>query len=239
MAPWVIPCRDAAHLAAEAARCVLDAVVRAGDRPLSLALSGGRITAQFFPALVAANARRGGGLARAAFHWADERAVPPDHADSNFRDARELLLQPLAVPDAQVFRLAGELPPEAAVARALADLARLPGRTPAGVPVLDLVILGLGEDGHTASLFPENLARDRARPDWVFATTGAKPPPRRLTLGYPVLAAAKQVLVLAPGAAKAAVLRAALAGDPALPLAEVLLRRTGRETAVLHDHPAA
>ncbi|HMO65028.1 MAG TPA: 6-phosphogluconolactonase, partial [Verrucomicrobiota bacterium] len=96
-----------------------------------------------------------------------------------------------------------------------------------------------GEDGQVASLFPENLARDAARPDWVFATTGPKPPPQRLTLGFPVLAAARRVLVLVSGAGKTEALAGSLAGTAATPLAQLLRLRRGGETAVLHDSARA
>lgn len=236
---WLIRCRDAAHLAGEAARSLVDEVIRAGPRPLTLALSGGRISRAFFSALVAENRRRGAALGGGHFYWADERRVPPDHAESNFLVAAELLLRPLGVPAEHIHRLRGEEPQDAAVARARAELEAVPARDLHGVPVLDLVILGLGEDGHVASLFPENLARDAARPDWVFATTGPKPPPERLTLGFPVLAAAARVLVLVSGAGKAAALAGALAGRAGNPLAHLLSLRRGRETAVLADFAPA
>lgn len=232
---WVIRCRDAAHLAGEAARCVVDDVVRAGPRPLTLALSGGRICQQFYPAMVTENGRRGAALGSGHFFWADERCVPPDHPESNYRVAEDLLLRPLGAAAENVHRLRGEEPPDAAAARARAELEAVPVRDAHGVPVLDLVILGMGEDGHIASLFPENLARDAARPDWVYATTGPKPPPQRLTLGFPVLAAARRVLLLVSGGGKAATLSASLSGAAATPLAHLFTRRYGRETVVLHD----
>lgn len=232
---WVFRCRDAAHLAGEAARCVVDDVVRTNPRPLTLALSGGRICQQFYPALVTENRRRGGALGGGHFFWADERCVPPEHPESNHRVAEDLLLRPLGVPAENVHRLRGEEPAATAVARARAELETIVVRDPHGAPVLDLVILGMGEDGHVASLFPENLARDAARPDWVFATTGPKPPPQRLTLGFPALAAARRVLVLVSGHGKADVLKGSLSGALANPLAHLFARRRGRETAVLHD----
>lgn len=232
---WVIRCRDAAHLAGEAARCVVDEVVRREPWPLRLALSGGRICQQFYPALVAENRRRGASLGGDRFFWADERGVPPDHAESNYRVAEELLLRPLRVPAESIHRLRGEEAPEAAVGRARSELETIPVRDPHGVPVLDLVILGMGEDGHIASLFPQNLVRDATRPDWVFATTGPKPPPQRLTLGFPVLAAARLALVLVSGGGKADALAGSLAGSFATPLAHLFARRRRRETVVLHD----
>ncbi|MFN0067866.1 MAG: 6-phosphogluconolactonase [Limisphaerales bacterium] len=232
---WVIHCRDAGHLAGEAARCVVDDVVRASPRPLTLALSGGRICQQFYPVLVTENGRRSGALGGGHFYWADERCVPPDHAESNYRVAEDLLLRPLRVPAENVHRLRGEEPPETAVARARAELEAVLVRDAHGAPLLDLVILGMGEDGHVASLFPENLARDVARPDWVFATTGPKPPTQRLTMGFQVLAAARRVLVLVSGTGKTDALAGSLAETAGTPLAHLFSVRRGRETAVRHD----
>jgi 6-phosphogluconolactonase len=150
--------------------------------------------------------------------WGDERAVPPEHADSNYRMADETLLSCVPVPSAQVHRMPAERDDLEAAARAYAlALAQGVGGGAESAPALDLVWLGLGEDGHTASLFPHAKAlavRDR----WVAAVTDApKPPPRRLTLTLPVFAAARRVVFVACGADKAEALRDVLEGpdDPA------------------------
>ncbi|HEV2743785.1 MAG TPA: 6-phosphogluconolactonase [Rubrobacter sp.] len=142
--------------------------------------------------------------------FGDERAVPPDHEDSNYRMAREALLD--RVPVGSVHRMRGELPPDEAAASYEKDLEQFFGEVP---PVLDLVMLGIGEDGHTASLFPETPAlgiTDRL----AVANPVAKLDTTRLTLTVPVLNAAREVRFLVAGAGKAEALAEILDGgaDP-------------------------
>lgn len=139
--------------------------------------------------------------------FGDERAVPPDHEDSNYRMAREALLG--RVPVGGVHRMRGELPPEEAAAAYERELREFFGE---GLPSFDLVLLGIGEDGHTASLFPETSAlevTDRlavANPVLKLETT-------RITLTAPVLNAARAVDFLVAGEGKARALREILEGD--------------------------
>lgn len=136
-------------------------------------------------------------------YWGDERCVPPDDAESNYGAARRALLDHLTVPPAQVHRIEGEDPdPHAAAAR---YAALLPAR-------FDLLLLGIGEDGHIASLFPGDIALHEHTRRAV-AVLAPKPPPRRITITPPVLAAARATLVLATGAAKASPVVRALVGD--------------------------
>jgi 6-phosphogluconolactonase len=139
--------------------------------------------------------------------FGDERTVPPDHEESNYRMAREALLD--LVPVGAVHRMRGELPPHEATASYEEELNEFFGGVP---PVLDLVMLGIGEDGHTASLFPRTAAlgvTDRlavANPVPKLETT-------RLTLTVPVLNAAREVRFLVAGAGKAKALAEILEGD--------------------------
>jgi 6-phosphogluconolactonase len=197
---------SAAALAAAAGARVLEAGREALERHgrFLLAVSGGRTPAATFAWL--ASAREAFDWARAHLYFADERAVPPDHADSNFRMVRETLIDPLHIPPRQIHRMKGEYPDLEAAAQEYE--ARLPA-------ALDLVLLGIGEDGHIASLFPGGAAVDerqrRVRP----VLDAPKPPPRRLTLTSRALAEARDVLVLATGEAKAAAVAAALEGESA------------------------
>lgn len=153
--------------------------------------------------------------------FGDERAVPPDHPESNYAMARRTLLDPLGLADGQVLRIEGERGAEAAATR-YAD--RLRAQFGPELPVFDLVLLGLGSDGHTASLFPGAAALAETK-RWAVA---AEAPPEhavreRVTLALPVLNAAREVLFLVSGASKQDALRRTLDGDLALPATHVRL----------------
>jgi 6-phosphogluconolactonase len=225
------------ELARAAANAWLEEVASAhrADAPaFSVALSGGRIAGALFSAAVRLAAALPVSFERTHFFWADERCIPPRDAESNFRVAMELLLTPLRVAGDQIHRIRGEEPPDAAAAAASAELCGLAPSNSAGQPVLDLVLLGMGEDGHVASLFPGEPEAMRANPAVYRAVRHSpKPPPDRVTLGYPALAAARMVWVLASGAGKETALRESL--DPAgqTPLAKLV--RLRRETTVFTD----
>lgn len=137
---------------------------------------------------------------RVHFFWSDERCVPPEHADSNYRMARESLLDHVAPPRGNVHRLRGELPPPIAAARCEQELLLLDA--PAGVPRLDLILLGMGADGHTASLFPGSSALSESK-RWIVATSIAGRDVARLTFTLPLINAAAHVLFLVAGSDKA------------------------------------
>jgi 6-phosphogluconolactonase len=134
------------------------------------------------------------------FYFGDERCVPPDHADSNYRMACEALVRLGGPRRERIHRMRGEL--EDREAAAAEYEAQLPS-------ALDVVVLGIGEDGHTASLFPgsEALREEKRR---VRVIRGSKPPPWRLTVTPPVLRGARAVLVLAAGSGKAEAVKRAL-----------------------------
>ena len=148
--------------------------------------------------------------------WGDERCVPPDHVESNYRMARETLLDRVPVPAANVHRIHGEDDPATAAGVYEATLRALL-RTPAGPPTatagarIDLVLLGLGDDGHTASLFPGSAAvHEQTR--WVMAAHAAAASMWRITLMPAVINAAAEVLFLVFGGAKAGILRRVIDG---------------------------
>ena len=139
--------------------------------------------------------------------WGDERCVPPHHVESNYRMACETLLDRVPVPAANVHRIRGEDDP-ATAAEAYETTLRALLRTPARI---DLVLLGLGEDGHTASLFPGSAAaHEQTR--WVMAAHAAAASMWRITLTPAVINAAAEVLFLVSGGAKAGMLRRVLEG---------------------------
>lgn len=195
----------------------------------SVAVSGGRIAKDFFSAVARQAQARGQLLAHVHFFWADERCVPPADAESNFRSAAELLFQPLNLPAANLHRIRGEDEPAAAALAAEAELRRIAPANASGQPMLDLVLLGMGEDGHVASLFPGESEAVMASSAVYRAVTASKPPPRRISLGYGALAAAREVWVLASGAGKEAALRASSAETGQTPLARVLRQRAATQ----------
>jgi 6-phosphogluconolactonase len=158
--------------------------------------------------------------------FGDERCVPPDDPESNYRLVAESLLPGASVPPERVHRIEGERAPLEA-ARAYADeLRRVVPAGDSGVPVLDVALLGLGEDGHTASLFPGDPALER-HDALAFPVRAVKPPPDRITLSLDVLRAARAALLLAEGAGKAdAVARVLAAPDPAVPASLLARERT-------------
>jgi 6-phosphogluconolactonase len=191
-----------------------------------VALSGGRITQKFFTDTVtqarALPAGRGFGKT-IHFFWADERCVPPTDPESNFKMANELLFTPLKIAENQIHRLRGEIAPSEAVKIGEAELRKIAGAGKNNQPVLDLILLGMGEDGHVASLFPNATLQilDATAPFLVIEGS-PKPPPIRISLSFTTIAAAKKVWVLASGAGKAAALRESLDSKGKTPLARVL-----------------
>jgi 6-phosphogluconolactonase len=139
-------------------------------------------------------------------YFGDERCVPPEHPDSNYRMAKESLFDRVPLPSDSIHRPEAERPDRDAAARAYEAV--LP-------PSIDLVVLGIGEDGHTASLFP-GAASVNERVRACLAVTGPKPPPERLTLSPVALAAAGTLMMLASGGGKAEPVARALRGpwDP-------------------------
>jgi len=209
--------------------------ISASENLYCVALSGGRIARQFFAAFARLPDAKVITTQPIHFFWGDERCVPPNNPESNFGLARDLFLTPLGVPDDRVHRIRGEEKTDFAAAEAEAELCRIASLDDEGQPQLDLIFLGMGEDGHVASLFPgepEEVSTSRAVYRSVVAS---KPPPQRITIGYPALAAARQVWVLASGPGKEAALRASLKPGATTPLARVIGLR--KNTRVFSDIP--
>ena len=203
--PVFTRCVDAAALAEAGADAIAAAAALAvaAHGEFRLALSGGKTPHATFAAL----AKRQVDWARTSLFFSDERCVPPDHQDSNFARAREALLQRVPVPNERVYRMCGELAPEVGAAHYESLLRELFGRQSART--FDLCLLGLGSDGHCASLFPASPALEvNAR--WV--TAGPAPagvmPAWRLTLTFNGIASSQDVLFLVAGADKANIVQA-------------------------------
>ena len=202
------------RLAASRAAAVAAAAAQRGR--CTIALSGGT-TPQRLYQLLASEHRLDAPWQQAEWFWGDERCVPPDHPDSNYRAAFAALLGPLRVPSDMIHRMACDGAPADAAARYDAVLRdRLTGGR------FDLVFLGVGADGHTASLFPGSPALDE-QDRWALAVTGGPELAvrERITLTYPVLDRARTVFMLAAGAAKRPVIQRMLAGERADPAARV------------------
>ena len=214
--PHVTVARDAEALMSAAALRVAtlcEAAIQRHGR-FTWALAGGSTPRRLYGLLARPPFVSNVDWSRVEFFWGDERCVPPDHPDSNYRMARETLLDVIRPDPARVHRMLGEETPKAAALAYETELHDSFGlRAGSPPPSFDLILLGMGADGHTASLFPHSPAlRETQR--WVTADPLAE----RLTLTRPVLNAGAHVLFLVSGANKAARLKHVLAGpDEGLP----------------------
>ncbi len=218
--------RLASDFRAEATR----AIARRGF--FAVALPGGSVADHAFPALAALP------LAwhQVHFFWIDERAVPPSDPASNYAVAQSNWLGPARVPATSIHRMPADDADLTSAARAYEDeMTRLLG-PPAR---LDYALLGVGADGHVASLFPGRPACSDKRQRVIPVLDSPKPPSRRLTLSLPLLGAAERVVVLALGESKAGALRDAIERpDSSLPVAQ-LLRRAARPLVLIDEGAAS
>jgi 6-phosphogluconolactonase len=169
----------------------------------SLVLSGGGTPTPVYRALSEAENAGRIDWFRTHVFWGDERAVPPDHPNSNYGMAKQALLDHLPLPLEHIHRIPGELPPEEAAARYQQQIERyFEGQEQR----FDIVLLGLGADGHTASLFPESEALSEEQL-WVAANYAPSQQAWRITLTYPAILSARQILFLVSGAGKAEVVK--------------------------------
>ena len=185
-----------------------------GRGACAVCLAGGRTPEPVYRELASASSID---WTRVVVFFGDERAVPPDHPDSNYLMVHRVLLSRVPVPAGQVHRMEAERSDREAAAREYERL--LPLR-------LDILVLGMGPDGHTASLFPGSAALDE-RQRLVLPVIGAKPPPQRLTITPPVIEAARRVAVIATGEDKAAMVARAVEGPLAPKDVPVQLARRG------------
>ncbi len=193
------PVELAARFAARVASIAREAVAARGR--FTVAITGGSLADAFLPALATVPMP----WPVTDVFWTDERCVPPDAPDSNYGQARRLLFGSGLAATARLHRILAERPEAEATAGAEAALIEVAG--PLGR--LDLILLGVGEDGHVCSLFPGHAAVAEAVRLMVAIADSPKPPLRRITMTMRVLAAADQLWVGAFGAGKAEVIRAA------------------------------
>ncbi len=187
-----------------------------------VALSGGGTPKQVYPLLLEPSRRDAVDWSNVEFFWGDERTVPPDHPDSNFGVAYRMLIShlPNVRPD-RIHRMPAEAPDLDAAALSHESELRLAfGARGSEPPLFDLIWLGMGPDGHTASLFPGSTGLDE-RERWVIGNWAPSQDAWRMTLTFPVLNAAREVLFVVTGADKADALRDIRGGGSDLPAARV------------------
>ncbi|MGH7230175.1 MAG: 6-phosphogluconolactonase [Nitrospiraceae bacterium] len=201
--------REVAHEAAEFVVWLAEQTLTTG-RTFRVALSGGSTPKLLYEALARPDFRKHVDWPSVEFYFGDERCVPPTDADSNFRMAEQALFRPLAIRSDRVFRMPGEADDLAEAARRYEALIRERFHAPAPAwPRFDLILLGLGDDGHTASLFPHTPALQEAARA-VLATQSPKGAPNRLTFTLPLINQAATVVFVVTGTGKAAVVKAVL-----------------------------
>ncbi|XP_068854114.1 6-phosphogluconolactonase isoform X2 [Aphelocoma coerulescens] len=228
------------ELGAALARLVAEAAAAAvaSDGRFTLGLSGGSmvelLARELPPAL---SATPGAEPSRWLVAFCDERLVPPEHPDSTFGAYRSQLLAQLPPPGPQVLSVRSELDPAAAASDYWEQLQRaFPGEA---VPQFQLLLLGVGPDGHTCSLFPGHALLQEQHSLVAALEDSPKPPRARVTLTLPLLNAARSVLLVAAGASKAAALKRILEGDEEEPLPAARVRpRSGRLRWLLDEEAA-
>jgi 6-phosphogluconolactonase len=210
----IIICRDVAELSRKAAEqfVALARQAIAARGRFAVALSGGSTPKALYSLLATAAFSAQLDWRQIHLFFGDERCVAPDHAESNYRMVKEALLDQIAIAGDNVHRMAGELAPEVAAAAYAAQLTGFFNLPENNLPRFDLIFLGLGEDGHTASLFPDSSAlTDTDR--WVTATYVAKLKSHRLTFTFPAINNAAQISFLIAGQSKTAVVKAIVTGQ--------------------------
>ena len=204
---------ESSDFVGEAVRFIVASLSGNGDRPQRISLCGGSTPAPVYEA-----------LAEASLDWdnievtfGDERCVAPDHEDSNFRMANGSLLDKVPLNKSNILRMRGELDPNDAASEYEDSLRK---RSGAEIYMHDLILLGMGEDGHTASLFPGTAALNEGE-KWVVSNHVPQKGETRITLTYPIINAARNVLFLVRGEEKRKVVDHVLSGQSDLPVSLV------------------
>ena len=207
------------HNSAQTVCQLIKLAIKSSDR-CTLVLSGGSTPKKLYELLADKTFSAHVEWSKVFIFWGDERCVPPEDPQSNFKLAYEFLLSKIASPSANIFRIRGENHPSEATNEYERTLKEF-FHASSGPPAFDIILLGLGEDGHTASLFPGSKALTE-KERWVVDVTVPKPPSRRITLTLPVLNNAHSILFVVTGESKAKALREIVEnGNNSLPAALV------------------
>jgi 6-phosphogluconolactonase len=194
---------------------------QASKAPFRVSLSGGSTPKALYAVLASNEFKDRFPWQRVSWYWGDERFVPPDHPDSNYRMVREAMLSKVPVPPENIHPVPTDGTPDEAARRYERTLQEAYGAAdldPAR-PLFDVTLLGLGTDGHTASLLPgEPVLEERKR--WVAAVAHGRPEPR-ITMTYPAIESSRQIAFLVAGEEKAPVLRAIQGGNSQVPAARL------------------
>jgi len=215
--PEIRVCKDAAELARQAAELFASlAQERIHSRGIfTVALSGGSTPKALLSLLAEEPFRSRINWSKVHLFWGDERCVPPNHQDSNYRMTREAFLSKAPIPQENVHRMRGEEQATARAADEYADILKDFFKLEEGqLPRFDLVLLGMGDDGHTASLFPGTAALEE-KEKLVMANYVEKLNSYRLTLTFPVINNAETIVFLVAGDNKAAALKEVIEGERA------------------------
>jgi 6-phosphogluconolactonase len=183
-------------------------------KPICVAFSGGTTPKLFFQKLAARQNNRGTATDWSRIHvfWVDERCVPPDHKDSNFGMTNHSLLEALNLPKNQVHRIHGEDDPQKEAVRYEKEI-RMIFQKPTGIPVFDWIFLGMGEDGHTASIFPDRPDLLES-PDLCAVARQTQSNQLRVTITGPVIRNARRISFLVTGENKSEIIRQIIKQEP-------------------------
>ncbi|GBQ29077.1 6-phosphogluconolactonase [Gluconacetobacter sacchari] len=218
----VVVLADGEAIARHMAEWLTEQALAKTDGPFVVALSGGSTPKRLYEILGSADYATRFPWARTHLFFGDERFVPPSDPASNYAMTQAALLSHIAIPPAQVHPMPTEGDPVQAAARYQAELQALYGATDlqAGRPLFDVVLLGLGDNGHTASLFPRQPVLQE-RTLWVSTCVPDDAPHTRLTLTYPAIHSSRHVVFMLAGAGKRQVFARVRAGDPVEPASHI------------------
>lgn len=200
-------------LAGDLAKDLLRTLQKTAQGTVSIALAGGSTPESIYKRWASPPVRDSGLWKKVHFFWGDERCVPPGHEESNYKMAYEAFLSRIAIPPSRIHRIRGEDRAPSEARRYEREIRRVVPAEGSGFPRFDWIFLGMGEDGHTASLFPRDPALQE-RKSLCVITAHPRTGQKRISLSLPVLNCAKRVSFLVTGKRKSAMVRQVLCRSP-------------------------